>query len=237
MPSRILQKNLLAAALLTTLAACANNGGKMDAASLAERDPHQGFNRTMYDVHVAIDSAVVEPVTSAYRYVVPETGRDMVTNFLENLNSPVTLANAALQGDTENAFATFWRMVINTTVGVGGLFDVAETAPLTNKKTDFGMTLAKADADSGDYLFLPILGPGTTRDYVGRIVDIFFDPMTYVDPQGWNIAEKSLMIVDKRSQNTKVLDDIERTSVDPYATIRAGYLQKRASDIKKVTGK
>ena len=120
------------------------------------------------------------PVAKFYRSAVPEPARDGIHNALTNLNSPVVLANDVLQGDGDKAADTFGRFVINSTVGVAGLIDVASKMGIPGHDNDFGITLGKAGAAEGSYLVLPFVGPKPPRDLVGTGVDIAFDPLTYV---------------------------------------------------------
>lgn len=199
----------------------------------SENDPWEPMNRGLYQVSYVVDGIVLKPVTQIYRGVVPEKGQEMVHNFVENIGSPITFANSILQGDAENTFATFWRFLINSTVGVAGLFDVATSIGLTNRKTEFGQTLALYGVESGPYLFLPILGPSNLRDGVGRLVDAFTHPAMYVDNNAVAWSLWGITAVDTRSQNYDLLEDVYRSSLDPYATFRSGYTQKRNSANKK----
>lgn len=198
-----------------------------------ENDPWEPLNRGLYKVSYVIDGTVLKPITQVYRGVVPEQGQTMVHNFVENLASPITFANSVLQGDAENSLATLWRFLINSTVGVAGLFDVATSIGLTNRKTEFGQTLALYGVESGPYVFLPILGPSNVRDSLGRIVDAFTHPAMYVESDAAAITLWGVTAIDTRSQNYDLLEDVYRTSLDPYATFRSGYTQKRNSANKK----
>jgi phospholipid-binding lipoprotein MlaA len=137
-----------------------------------------------------------------------------------------------LQTDPQNSFATLWRFIINSTVGIGGLFDVASEAGLKNRPADLGQTLGMYGAGPGPYLVLPIIGPSNARDAVGRLGDALMNPFNYVD-QGFSLALWSTTAVDARSRNMKLLDDVYKNSIDPYATFRSGYTQKRAEDIRR----
>lgn len=223
----------LALASATLLGACADYTNQAALNADVEADPLEGFNRAMFGVNTALDKAVIRPVTYVYRGVVPEGGRESVSNFVNNIYSPVVLANSVLQGDQENSFATFWRFVVNTTFGIGGLFDVASTAGLKNRDADFGQTLAVWGAGSGPYLVLPILGPGTLRDSFGKGVDILINPVTWADEEWYGYALAGVTIVDTRSRNFTAIDDVYRTSLDPYVTFRSGYLQRRAREIRQ----
>lgn len=222
----------LAAALLisASLSGCAQAP-----AGSTDVDPAEGFNRGMFRVHQAIDGAVLRPVTYVYRGVVPEFGRDMVDNFVTNLSTPVVAANSFLQLDADRGFVAFWRFIINSTVGIGGLFDVASEAGLKKFDNDFGLTMARYGADSGAYLFLPVLGPTSPRDLVGRVADMFMDPFNYYD-EGATMVRGGLTALNTRSEKYELLEDINNNSLDPYATIRSGYTQSRDAEVRKVRG-
>jgi phospholipid-binding lipoprotein MlaA len=163
-----------------------------------------------------------------------------VDNFLRNLNSPVILANDLLQGEFERASKTVARFVVNTIGGVGGLYDLAAELGVESHSEDFGQTLAVWGVPEGPYLVLPILGPSNPRDAVGRAVDTFvFDPISWWvranpdDRQVWNFARFGLTAVNARAQNYDELEDIRRTSLDPYATIRSLHQQFRRGQINQ----
>ena len=153
------------------------------AESLAQNDPWEKTNRDVFDFDVKLDHAVARPIAKVYRSAVPEPARDGIHNALTNLNSPVVLANDVLQGDGDKAANTFGRFVINSTVGLGGLIDVASKIGIPGHDNDFGITLGKAGVAEGSYLVLPFAGPKPPRDLVGTGVDIAFDPLTYIS---WN---------------------------------------------------
>ncbi len=215
-------------ALLATSTACSTPKGEA-----TEYDPWESFNRPMYQLNYVVDGVVLKPITQVYRGVVPEYGREKVHNFVENLASPITFANSILQGDPENMFITLWRFMFNSTVGIGGLFDVASDLGLHNRKTDFGQTLALYGVENGPYLFLPIMGPSGARDGVGRVADYFTHPAAYVENDTTSLSLWAITAVDARSENYDLIEGIYKSSLDPYATFRSGYIQKRDSDIKK----
>lgn len=224
-PSRFIA--VLAVVLLT--AGCANMPKDQAA---PDEDPLGPINRVIYGFNSVVDGLILRPIASIYRGIVPEKGREMISNALENLYTPVTVANSVLQADPNNAFAGFWRFTLNSTVGMGGLFDVASEAGLKMRTTDFGQTLAIYGMDSGPYVVLPIIGPSTARDSVGRLADALMNPFNYID-EGFSYSVWAGKAVDYRANNMKLLDDIYASSVDPYATFRSGYTQKRASDIRR----
>lgn len=239
MTTPLLNTRKLSLALLGSLAlmlsACADytNQKALNSAEV-EVDPAEPLNRIMYDIHTGLDTVIFRPVASAYRFVMPEFGRDAVSNFVRNLASPVVFVNSVLQGDQENTFATFWRFVINTAFGLGGLIDVASDGGLKNRSADFGQTLYVWGVDSGPYTFLPVFGPGTVRDSFGRVVDIFFNPTVWFDEPWLSYAQAGITIVDARSSNYTTINDIYDNSLDPYATFRSGYLQKRTNELNKL---
>jgi phospholipid-binding lipoprotein MlaA len=227
---RGLSKYLVVAAGLL-LAGCADDPTSSGA---SQNDPYEGMNRKVFDFNNQIDNAVLLPTAKAYVAVVPEPARDGIHNFLINLDLPVTFANDILQGDVTHAGQTLGRFTINTTVGIGGLFDVASKKGLPYRKEDFGITLGKWGVAEGPYIVLPFLGPDPPRDAGGEVVDIFFDPFTYIslrDHIWYSVTRETLYILDLRSRNIDTLDGIERESIDYYASVRSLYRQRRNNDI------
>ncbi|HYM19203.1 MAG TPA: VacJ family lipoprotein [Micropepsaceae bacterium] len=197
-------------------------------------DPLEGWNRTMFRVTLAVDKAVFRPTAIAYRDVFPQPVRDSVRNFLNNLNSPVVLANDILQGEANRAGITLLRAGVNTTIGVGGLFDIAQKWGYQRHSEDFGQTLAVWGVGEGPYLFLPLFGPANPRDLFGYVTDIFFDPITYAQWDGkiyYQIGRSGIDYLDLRERNIETLDEIEKGSLDYYASIRSLYRQTRNNEI------
>lgn len=219
-------------ALALALGACSTPSPE----SLAQNDPWEATNRDVFDFDVRVDHAVARPLARSYRAVVPEFARDGVHNFLTNLNSPVILANDVLQGDGEKATNTFGRIMVNSTVGVGGLIDVASKIGIPYHENDFGITMGKAGSAEGSYLVLPFAGPKPPRDLVGTIVDTAIDPTTYVQFHGsdtWKLVRSGVSILDARTQQLDAVDTIERSSIDFYATTRNLYRQSRNAKINE----
>lgn len=218
----------LAASLMLT--ACATK----DPQSLAQHDPFEPTNRAIFDFDVKLDHAVATPVAKFYRSAVPQPARQGIHNALDNLHAPVVLANDVLQGESEKAGDTIGRFVINSTVGVAGLLDVAASLGIPAHDNDFGITLGKGGAAEGSYLVLPFIGPRPPRDLVGSGVDIAFDPLTYMT---WNnsslymVIRGGLGVLDSRAANIDAVESIERSSIDFYATTRSLYRQNRAAQI------
>jgi phospholipid-binding lipoprotein MlaA len=219
----------LVIAALLALSACTNAPAGR---SQVDEDPLEPLNRGIYQFNYMVDGAILKPVTMIYRGVMPDKGEEMVHNFIVNIYTPVIFANSVLQGDPENSFSSFWRFVVNTTMGLGGIFDVASETSLKVRDTNFGDTLAVYGCSPGPYLVLPIIGPSNGRDAVGRVADAFLNPFNYVD-EGVSYTLWTATAVDQRNQNMKLLDDIYNTSLDPYSTFRSGYAQKRNTEIKR----
>jgi phospholipid-binding lipoprotein MlaA len=202
-----------------------------------ESDPFEGGNRFFFEVNDALDAIILRPVSVVYKTVVPDFAQDGVHNFLNNLDAPVTFANDVLQGEMDRAGATMARFAINSTVGVGGLIDVASEVGIPGHHEDFGQTLAVWGVDEGAYLYTPLLGPSTTRDLAGSVVDLAFNPLTYLAINDNNNAEwvpyarMGAEAVDLRSRNLEALDNLKRTSVDFYVAIRSAYRQNRKFEI------
>lgn len=225
---------VVAGALL--LAACADgpNAAAPNATSAAQNDPYESTNRKVFEFDTKLDDAVLLPTAKAYVAVVPEPARDGIHNFLLNLDLPITFANDILQGDPDNAAKTFARFTMNSTFGVGGLFDVASGAGLPDRPEDFGITLGKWGVGEGPYIVLPFLGPDPPRDATGQVVDIFLDPTTYIslrDHFWYGVARNGLEIIDLRSRNIGTLEGLERESIDYYASVRSLYRQRRNNAI------
>lgn len=214
-------------ALGSLLGGCATSSGP-------DNDPYESWNRKMFAVNDTLDQNVALPAAKVYTHVFPEPARDGVHNVLTNLNSPVTLANDLLQGDPKLAVQTVGRAIVNTTIGLGGLIDVATPMGIPFHEKDFGETLAVWGAGEGPYLVLPLIGPSNPRDLAGRLVDIGFDPLTYAGmrEKGWWMGSRQLLtLLDERSRNIDTMDELRRSSVDLYATLRSLYRQHRNAEI------
>lgn len=232
-------RRALVVAAAALLAACATPPPATEPEALAEfraaNDPFEPFNRSMFAVNEGLDAAVVRPVVLAYRNVVPEPGRTAVRNVLRNIRSPVILLNDILQGNGERAANTFGRFVVNSTLGIGGIFDVAgEHLDMPFHNEDFGQTLAVWGVPPGPYLFLPLLGPTNPRDGAGLGVDVVSQPLTWIGGFGFEVLDYTrfgIGLIDTRENIDESLQQVRRTSLDPYATIRSATRQGRAAAI------
>jgi phospholipid-binding lipoprotein MlaA len=201
------------------------------AGSIQINDPFEETNRAVFAFNNAVDDAVIHPVVSGYRAVVPKPARSGVRNFLRNLKSPVQFANQALQGDVNGAGDVVVRAAVNSTVGVGGLFDVAGAEGIEYEQEDFGQTLGVWGVDHGPYLVVPFLGPSSIRDYAGYIVDAYADPLRWwlfnTNQEEWYYAKIGADYVDLREDLMDVLKELEASSIDYYAAVRSTYYQRR----------
>ena len=203
-------------------------------------DPLEPMNRAVFDFNRAADRYAIKPAAEAYRAVMPKYGCDRVHNVLTNLNSPLTLANDILQGEPDRAVQTFFRAMLNTTFGLGGFIDVATPAGIPAHEEDFGQTLAVWGVGEGPYLMLPIFGPSNPRDTTGMVAEFFADPfdiwMADIGKEYISYTRTGLTGLDKREGLLDTLDEIERTSLDYYASLRSLYRQHRSSEIKNGRG-
>jgi phospholipid-binding lipoprotein MlaA len=199
-------------------------------------DPYESTNRQIFAFDQMLDRTFLLPTAQRYNDIVPEFGRDRIHNLLDNLDLPVTFANDVLQASPHRAGETLLRFTVNATVGLGGLFDPATTAfHLPNHDEDFGQTLGVWGVGGDPYLMLPVLGPSSPRDVVGRVGDIAADPLTWIHFKQhiWWLGGRTYMkVLDARARNIDTLAGIERESVDFYASTRSLYRQYRASEIR-----
>lgn len=242
-------------ALLAMLTACASQpkdaaesmtpgGSATESAELGfeeddDNDPLETLNRFIFAFDLTLDVFILKPVAATYRFMVPVVVRDSVRNVLRNLRTPVVLANDLFQGEMDRAEDTTMRFLINTTVGLLGILDVADGWGYPHHDEDFGQTLAVHGSGEGFYLVLPLFGPSSVRDGIGLLVDTFLDPLTYVgqayDVNNELMARTAVDGIDKRSRNIETLEDLQKDSIDFYARIRSLYRQTRANDIRNGT--
>jgi phospholipid-binding lipoprotein MlaA len=224
------------------LSGCATPPPTSDPEALADfraaNDPLEPTNRVLYAINNGLDTAVMRPAAHAYRAVLPQPVRTGVRNALTNMNAPIQLMNDMLEGKPRRAGDTAMRFLINSTVGVLGVFDVATGWGYPNHDADLGLTLALWDVPDGPYLFVPLIGPSNLRDAVGFGVDVTANPLLWVG-QGAavNALEWSRVAVsgvDTRDRNDNLIETTKQTAVDPYATFRSLYQQARRAKVQKV---
>jgi phospholipid-binding lipoprotein MlaA len=239
---RLVFSNLsLVAAVILSGCAVQSNTSQLDSAAEQEdfNDPLEDTNRAIFDFNQVVDRNVLVPVAKAYRTVLPDPVRDSLRDFLRNLREPLIFANDALQGEFERAGQTFARFTLNSTLGVGGFIDVAgRWGELPYHEDDLGLTFGVWGIPEGPYLVIPILGPSTPRDLGGQVAEGFGDPFSrLVTGNPYTLywipfVRGGVAGIDQRSRYIETLADIERTSLDYYATIRSLYRQRRAALIR-----
>ncbi|KAF1013210.1 MAG: putative phospholipid-binding lipoprotein MlaA [Stenotrophomonas maltophilia] len=199
--------------------------------SAATYDPWEPFNRRVHRFNVAVDTGVARPLATTYTHVVPRFARTGVSNFFNNLRSPVTIVNQLLQGRPDDAWDSLGRFLMNSTFGIGGLFDPASKAMVANRREDFGQTLGAWGWRSSRYVELPFFGPRTVRDVFGLAGDIPLSPIRTIEENRVRIGLQGLQLVDTRAQLLAV-DDLRDSAVDEYALVRDAWLQRRNYQIE-----
>ena len=198
-------------------------------ASTNPRDPLEPVNRALYSFNDGVDTALIRPIAEGYRAVLPTFVRTGISNVFGNVNDVLIALNNLLQGKIVNAASDVGRVLVNTTIGIAGFFDVATNFGLEKHNEDFGQTLGWWGVGDGPYLVLPIVGPSNLRDAVARVVDYKTDPITYVRSMR---LRNSLWGVRALSQRADLLDTskiLETAALDQYEFVRDAYLQRRRS--------
>ena len=223
------------AAIFAAFSLSACTSAQSGAEANPNNDPNEATNRKIFEFDQELDRWTLKPTAVAYSKYVPEPIRHGAHNLLANLDLPKTFANDLLQAEPRRAGQTMARFTINSTLGVAGLFDVASGFGVPAHTEDFGQTLAVWGVGEGRFLVLPLFGPDPPRDVFGQAVDILFDPTVYIHMRQhpwWVIGRQYATFVDVRARNMETLEDIERNSLDYYATTRSLYRQYRASEIR-----
>lgn len=219
-PHKRCKKSLLMLLTTLTLTGCAHKGTN-------PVDPYESFNRKVYRFNGAVDNAVLKPTAKLYRAVLPGFVRKGVNNFFNNLDMVPSVANDILQAEGKWFIKDSWRFFINSTIGIGGLFDVAQKFSLPAHYNDVGLTLAKWGDKNSPYLVIPFLGPSTIRDGMGMIYQFtLWSPYVYInnDPVAYGLA--GLRYIDLRTQlldSESIMDE----ALDKYTFMRDAYLQHR----------
>jgi phospholipid-binding lipoprotein MlaA len=237
---RALADLLVASALITSGCAAPSHSPAPAEPAAGEEDFHDPFentNRAIFDFNQTVDRAVLVPAAKAYRAALSEPLRDSLRDFLNNLNAPLIFANDTLQGKFGLAKDTFVRFLLDSTIGMAGLVDVAGRWGIPYHENDLGVTLGVWGVVEGPYLVIPVLGPSDPRDLGGSVAQGFGDPWNRLASNNnmiWIVfARGGVSGIDQRSRLIETLADIERTSLDYYATIRSLYRQRRAALIHR----
>ena len=235
-----LSRLIVLALCVAVLPACATRPPANDPVALAQYkktdDPLEPFNRGVYKFNKGLDTVLLNPISSVYTTIFPKFFRDRLKSFLDNLDSPIIWINDVLQGEGKRANDTMGRFVLNSTIGIGGLFDPAKNLGLPQHDEDFGQTLAVWGVKDGGYLMIPLYGPSSTRDGFGLVVDLIADPITWLlrDRRATFLSWPRLgaRAIDKYSRNKDLLNDVQKNSVDGYAALRSYYRQNRTFEIR-----
>jgi phospholipid-binding lipoprotein MlaA len=190
------------------------------------RDPWERMNRTTFKVNTALDHAIARPVARTYQKITPKPVRDSVSNFMDNLFYTVTIANDLLQLKFKPFAQDIGRLAMNTTVGIGGLFDPATRVGLPKHEEDLGQTFGHWGSKPGPYFVIPVLGPSDVRDGIGRVGDIWLSPPHYIDNNYVSYSLWGVGVLDARYRllpQDKLLDE----AYDPYTLLKNAYLQRR----------
>jgi phospholipid-binding lipoprotein MlaA len=214
---------LIAILIVTLMSGCATTTNK---------DPLEGLNRGIYKFNDVADKAVFKPVASAYKAVAPTPVQTGVNNFFGNLRTFITTINQALQFKFNKAAESATRFVVNSTVGIAGLIDVASKTGIPQYKEDFGQTLGYWGVGNGAYLMLPLLGPSTLRDTGGLFVDgSYLDPIVYVDNVPVRNSLYGALFISTRASYLPGSDLLDEAALDPYTFMRDAYLQRRENQV------
>lgn len=200
------------------------------------RDPYEELNRHTYKLNEGLDKAIFKPVAQAYKFILPKFATKAVSNFFSNLYQIPTIINDLLQAKFYYATQDTWRFGINSTLGVGGLIDLAEKMGLPERQQDFGLTLAQWGYKNSNYLVVPIIGPRTVRDAVAWCVDYCaFSVYPYLIPRNsylsWGLIAGAF--IDQRAQLLDFDETMKQAALDPYVFTRNAYLQRRDYLIKQ----
>jgi len=218
---------VIGAALISSLGACASGQNLPDGEIY---DPFEDTNRSVHAFNKALDSAVVGPVSEVYGSVIPKDIRTVVENTARNFGEPNAFVNHMLQADGDAASNTLTRFLINSTIGIGGLFDPAADMGLFEEPTDFGETLAAWGVGEGAYVELPVLGPSTVRDSIGIAVDLAIDPLNYLvtrEQAYYLLALRGVNLIGKRNSYDDLITVLLYESADSYAAQRLSYMQNK----------
>ena len=201
----------------------------------AENDPWEKWNEKAFEFNRRLDRYILKPVAKAYNFITPDEIQIMISNGFDNIAFPPRFVNSLLQGKFKGAAREIARFLINSTAGVGGLFDPAKDVfGLVKSREDFGQTLGFYGVKSGPYLIVPFMEPLTVRDGVGKAVDAAMDPLAYYLPFIWDrLGMKLGDTVNERSLNLDLFQGFEESVIDLYSAVRHGYLQRREKLIRE----
>lgn len=191
-------------------------------------DPYIKFNRFMLKFNKALDSVIIKPVSQQYGAIVPRYARKRIFLIFQNLQEPLYFINKALKLDFHGSLTSFWRFIINSTIGIGGMYDVASKMTLEHDEASFEEVMEKVGFETGDYLMLPLFGPTNTRGAVALVADIFLNPLTYLLSGGDIYIYRGSDVVSIRDQYFNEINDLLYENEDTYMRMKSVYEQKLA---------
>ena len=200
------------------------------ASTKEQPDPHKDFNEAMLKLNLKLDEHAIRPIAEGYKKATVSPMQKGVSNFLSNLNEPFYAINYVLTTNGLKLFNSIFRFVINTTLGIGGIFDVASSMGIRKSETSHKDTWKKWRVPTGDYLVLPIFGTSSTRDAVTEPVSWFMNPLTYVISWPLSVTKAVVQVINDRAENGKMIDDTLQNSPDIYSTLRSLYMQKYGNE-------
>ena len=205
--------------------------------SKAAEECFEGVSRSIFKFNLIIDDAILEPVAKGYKKL-PSPVQSGLSNFLSNLRAPLVVVNQLLQGQGGNAAQSTGRFIVNSTIGLFGIIDVAEKIGLEEKEEDFGQTLATWGVGDGLYIVLPLFGPSNLRDTTGMLLTMATDPINayaVTEGEAWLVPTRTAAnAVDQRSKIIDEVNALRNNSVDYYAAVRSSYYQNRKAAIANV---
>ncbi|MEG3147317.1 VacJ family lipoprotein [Sphingomonas sp. RT2P30] len=203
----------------------------------APGDPLEGANRTLFSIHNFLDRILFRPISRVYKAIIPKPLRTGIRHVFSNLDEPVVFVNDVLQLKPKRAVRTFARFAINSTVGIGGVLDVAKKADLSHRPNGFGDTLGRYGVGPGPYIFIPFIGPTTLRDLLGTTADDALLPVTIPEPfsrKEYTLTRGVVTGIDLRVESDADLKALYAGAADRYASLRSVYLQDRAAEIDEI---
>jgi len=224
-------KQAILLGLIATLVGCASIPAGVER---SPQDPWEPFNRSVFEFNEGLDAYLLKPVVAGYRFVLPEFVRDGIYNFFSNYNDIYTALFNLLQGKPDYAFNDFMRVVVNTTMGLGGLIDLATPGGLEKHKEDWGQTLGVWGVPSGPYVVLPFFGPSNVRDTFGTVADLESDYLfSFVKNIGVRNSITGLRVVNARNTYYEAGDLLDGAAIDKYSFMRDAYIQRRVYQINE----
>lgn len=223
-PAHPRSRLVVACMLLFSLSACATPAANR---SSNPYDPWEGFNRSMFSFNEGLDRVLIKPVAKGYETIVPTPINNIITNFFSNIEDLMIAANNLLQGKVKASVSDLGRVVLNSSLGIGGLIDVATGMTLEKHEEDFGQTFARWGFGEGAYVVLPVFGSRTVRDSFGLAVDVPLDPVSWVHPDALSLSMIGLRQIDARADLFAAEKVVEAGAIDKYSYLRDAYLQRR----------